>query len=401
MHNSKKEKRLNILEIGVAISLFFTTEVYLKWHSNMWTALGYIILLVLVAFLISGKLKPKSNDMLYASLFAIIFIWSKGVGGSLAGTIITFLIPFTLLIPWHKREQYLDFFITTVFPFFIGLSVVFYVLFILGYEYLPSFPVESLNELKPYDYISHIFFVMPDSILESMRFCSYYDEPGVVGTLMGAIIFFYHKKLNIVSLSIYIIAGLLSLSLLFFIAIFFWLLFASQWKIQNKVLAIIATAVLGVVVLSALGNIFDTDVIFERFSLKDGGLASNTRNTGDFSDFFYGRFIHTSEFWTGYTGNPDIAGGSSSFEKTIFLKGFLYLVFSVTVYLLFFLKYKVSNYQFLIYFGFWFALNYQRPSFDVLFFYLFFTTVIMSNYYTNKKELKVNRQNIKMIQAQV
>lgn len=191
---------------------------------------------------------------------------------------------------------------------------------------------------------------------------------------------------------IYIIAGLLSFSAFFFVAILMWLVFAPQLKLRHKLYAIFGTFLLAVIVFSFVDNTFINESIFDKLRFEDGKWVGNDRNGSKFSDFFYDQYIYTEDFWTGTTGDTTIAEGGSSFEKLIFLNGFSYFAFGLIVYLLFFIRYRVSYYQFAINFAFWLGLNYQRPSYTVLFFYLFFTTVLQSQYYRKNEEITKEKQ---------
>lgn len=395
VNNIAKTHKLDTFELIVAFSLFFTTEVYLKWNSGFWSAFTYIILLATVVFLLSGKARVSGENVFFVILFGVLFMWTVYSSDiSLAKYVTRFLMPFVIFIPWQKREKYLDFFLCKVFPILIGLSLLTYILLQVGIG-LPSFTVKALNELKGYNYTSYFFCVVPNDIVYAMRFHSYYDEPGVVGTLMGVIIFYYHQKLNSFSTFIYIVAGLLSFSLFFFIAILAYLLFESEWKGNKKIYAIASTLFLAIVVFSFFENSFLIDNVFGRFSFQNGEWVGNNRNSTIFEDYFYGTFVYSNEFWTGTSGDTSLAGGSSSFEKVIFLRGAYYLLYCLFIYLFLFLRYKYSWYQFSINFGLWLGLMYQRPSFDVFFFYLFFITVIQSQFYRAKQDVNGNLITVK------
>lgn len=374
----------------ISFSLFFTTAVYLKWHSSFWSAFAYIIIIALFGYIFTGKVKLSWDNFVFSVLFAILFIWSSDMGrSSFAAVILTVLMPFVILIPWREREKCLDLFILKIFPFLIGVSIFFFITHLAGINLMPSFTIEPLNSLKPYNYTSYVFFVVPNgyisSIFDYYRFHSYYDEPGVVGTLMGAILFFYNKKLTPKVRAIYLIAGILSFSLFFFVALFAWLLFV----VRRRFVKILLWIILSFMVVSIfVDNSVFVDNIWGRFRIEDGEWVGNNRNGTIFRDYFYDVFIHTDGFWTGTTDDADIASGSSSFEKLIFLKGFYYFAYGLIVYLLLFFRYKVSFFQFVIYFAMWFGLNYQRPSYNMFFLYIFFITVLQSQYYNevNKKQ---------------
>lgn len=99
---------------------------------------------------------------------------------------------------------------------------------------MPYRVINALNTLKSYDYMAYAFFVMPSKTFDILpRFFGMYDEPGVVGTIAGAILmtrqFNFKKWINIPIF----IAGILSFSLFFYVIFAIYVILFAKYDIRS------------------------------------------------------------------------------------------------------------------------------------------------------------------------
>ena len=253
---------------------------------------------------------------------------------------------------------------------------------------LPTWHVDALNKLKDYDYTSHVFFVTANSLTESMRFCSYYDEPGVVGTFSAIILFFYNRRLPLWAWIVYFVAGVLSFSFFFFGIMILYPITLGDKKMSQRAWRII----LGIVIIVALFSLFERSLIsqyvFDRFQLTDSGFAGDNRNNDYFRDYFYNTFVNSPEllFGSSNLGQGSFVGGSFSIEVIIYRYGLLFFGYGLLLYVYLLWKYRTSTVNFFATTLVWFLLTYQRPSFSSIYYYIFFTTILPASQLAKRSE---------------
>ena len=83
----------------------------------------------------------------------------------------------------------------TLYSIIIGISILVWLLLFFGIP-VPGKIIAPLNAVKTYNYIAYPFLVIPnylgaglDVYFQSLRFCGPFDEPGVVGTIAGLMLY--------------------------------------------------------------------------------------------------------------------------------------------------------------------------------------------------------------------
>ena len=373
-------KEYNYFYYFCGFTLFFALPVYFRWNNSQFNILVYFYIWLLFYYLFKGKVEKES--LVLAAAFSLLFVWERFTYNvNIVALSLNLLLPFSILIPIGERTKIMDCFILKIFPVLLGVSVIAYILWMFAGLNLPTSHLAALNDLKDYDYITHVFFVTPTGI-DSLRFHSYYDEPGVVGTFSAIILFFYNKKLPLWAWMIYLVAGFLSFSFFFYGIMILYPLALGNAKLSKRTWRIIIGVIMVLIVFSFFERSIIDDYVFNRFEIVDSGFAGDNRNNQYFRDFFYNTFIHSGELLFGssnLSSGKSFTGGSFSIEVMIYRYGLIFVIYGTILYLYLLWKYRISDKQFFITTLIWLLLTYQRPSFTSIFYYIFFTTVLQSN----------------------
>lgn len=386
----KKNTSSILLEYTLVLFLFFSTGPYFTWGKSIYNY--FALLLVIIPLMMTlNKSRIKSNNIIYALLFGILFFWNAILTNNLLSSFFSFIVPFYLLSDIQIRAKVLDLFVLKLFPLLLLISVVSYLLVSFNIISLPTFHVDTPNSIKTYDYTSFLFFLKPNFAIGLFdRFLSFYEEPGTIGTYCGIILIFFNKKMTKKVFYIYLIVGLLTLSFFFLVILLFFFILSPFKMVSNKFN--LKYIILSFLILFIVFQFFDSDFIqrtvFNRFIIDDGRLAGDNRNSADFSYYFWNTFINSPDLLFGKKGSFDISAGSFSIIKMIYLKGLLLVLFTSILYSSFFYKYKENMFLFIVYSVVFFAMMYQRPQFWSIFYFIFFTTVIESNYYFKDQKIK-------------
>ncbi len=369
-----------LLLILFALSLFFSTNIYLVWHSSLLSAFSYILLIELFRHIV-GRKNIDIHNMVYAFLFSFLFLWSGITSNSSITTLILyFFLPFVILLPLSKRTEILSLFIKKLFPTCLAISILGYVLWILGLYNISGSYVEAPYAQRTYDYLSYIFFLIPLDDAHLGRFFSYYDEPGMIGTLSGVILFFYKNDLSKYAWLVYFLTGVLSLSF-FFMAVFLYICIEPHtFKLKTKIKIVVSLALLLIIIFATMDQDFVQNAVFDRFMFEDGHLKGNTRNVDGFGDYFWNEYIYSPDLLFGTSDKIDRAMGSCSIHRTIYSQGLLYVTYSCIIYIRIFLRYKVSQKELFSDLFIWSLFTYQRPSFSFFFYFYFFFTYLEQRY---------------------
>lgn len=262
------------------------------------------------------------------------------------------------------------------FKLFLGvslfLSIVFFFLYLVGVN-LPHSFISPLNPLKSYNYIQYPFFVIPDSPIDRIipRFCGMFDEPGVVGTFVGIILFIercnFNKKLNIM----FLVAGILSFSFYFFILTFIGFSIFLSWR--GKIISCVVFILLFVSTkeISELDNL-----IWKRFEYVDNSFSGDNRSSKKL-DKYYNRFIESHDLLWGRT-SAFRAAESASYKQLVVRFGAVFCI--LYVFSLFIMAYsRIKNFRYIfIYMILLLSLLYQRPFiFDPIYFFILYLSILV------------------------
>lgn len=373
----------NIVIYIYLIFLFLSSQPFFIWNSPF--ALVSVLGLVIAPLLWQKKWDNSKSICLVlifvCYLYFSLYQASEAPARNLFGYIVALLSPTIFLIKkeyWQSiYEKYCLFFAISIIP-----SLVVYFLVVWGEVSLPFKVIEPLNHIKNYNYFQYPFCVIPEGLL-SLRFHGYYDEPGVVGSIVG--IFLIINKWDLKDWKNWpiLIAGIFSFSFFFYLlSILYFLLFSPSKKAKFAFFSIIL-----IVSFALYENEDINQLIFARMEIEDGELAGDNRTTASF-DAWYDDYIQSDKVLIGYgSGKSHIVNfGGASYKDLIVDYGIIVnAVFYLTIMAFYYLRYGMSK-ETLICILCFLSMMYQRP-FITSMFYLFLIIAPLYNI-TSEHRLK-------------
>lgn len=247
-------------------------------------------------------------------------------------------------------------------------SLLVYFFAIWGGVNLPHSYMPPLNELKDHGYLAYPFMVISEGF-ENFRFCGYYDEPGVIGTVSGVLLIVNQCKLRDWKNWILLISGIFSFSLFFYLLVSLYALLFGSGKVKF-VLAILIVVAITYLVNS--DNVF-SNLILARLELGDDGkLVGDNRTHADF-EYFYEKFLHSDKVWFGYGhlySSKVVDTGGQSYKHLVVDHGIIMSILYIVAFGFYYLSYNLKKKQLLFVLMILFCVLYQRPFISYLL-YLF------------------------------
>lgn len=382
----KTNKKASVFFAGFL--LFVLSSPYFMW-SIVNNAFGNFILGLFLAFLFYlNKASFSSKERwLFISFIAVLVLYWRTSGQN-----INFFILFSpvLLIPFCKdsfaNKAYSSF--LTIYSVVMAIAIIEYIFAVLGII-SPMSSIAPLNELKGNGY--YVFFTMVSQEIPPVRFMGSYDEPGAVGTMCALILakedFNFKDKRVIVTF----LAGILSLSLFFYVAAFIcWV--ARILKKKKLIVSIMWVSVLLSVAIYAVMNVpVLTEKIAERLTFDEskGGLAGDNRVDMLIVDDYLSS-MEGNTFWFGINDKEhylDLVEGSSSIFNTIIVNGWLFVICYSLFFITYFMTHKDRSVPLIVFLFLYFATVYQRPFMFSYFFVFMFTQMARSNSISDNKFL--------------
>tara|TARA_B110001469_G_scaffold127101_1_gene146703 strand:- start:15135 stop:16127 length:993 start_codon:yes stop_codon:yes gene_type:complete len=321
---------------------------------------------------ISNVRDLKAVEILLTSLYFVLAFKSDV---NIFGFIALISIP---LIFYLKKNFLIKVFNIYLFIFSITIipSLFTYLLILSGID-LPFNTIKPLNILKDNNYSQYIFLVTPEnSNVLFPRFCGYYDEPGVVGTIAGVLLtakrFNIKDKLNVPIF----IAGLLSFSLYFYLILIINIFIFEKTKFK-----IIAASLLLLIITYSYNNEILQELIFKRLTFEDGNLLGDNRSS-EYFDTWYESFRRTVNYYWGIGDKSNLIynHGGASYKDIIVNFGIIYFIFYIGAFSMFGFKFLRFSKQYFIYLLILFSILYQRPFITSLFYiFLIFTPIYVLN----------------------
>ena len=257
-------------------------------------------------------------------------------------------------------------------------SCIVYILVLLGVP-LPR-ESWSLDDATSYTIVDVYAKICGVSLL---RFCAYFQEPGVVGTISAVILIANRFKLKPLHLSVLIFSGIASFSFAFFTIVFLYVCLCS-----NSFKFIIGSALVIGVLVYFFYDWLET-LILNRLVFEDGALVSN-RDHGDYATW-YASFRKTNAYYWGLGGGTAFFYnfGGASYKDIIVDYGIIFFVLYVLSFSIY-AKTVVKQFSsWVAYILILFVVLYQRP-FIVLPTYLFLIYApILSLKYQGMKNVAV------------
>lgn len=373
-----KDKKNFMMLLIESVLLFCSSGAYFFWFSRLAVFLSLLTVIFPLIMTFSGHGKLDYNRLPIILGFSFIFaIHTFVIGGSLLYTIMLSIIPLFLFVPSSLRSSIIDFYVLKAFPVLLAFSVGAYILEGLNITHLPVFSVEPLNDAKQYYYISHIFFLQDSNALTDFaRFNSYYEECGVIGSMVALFLFSHGERMPLWVKLLYILTGFMTFSLFFYVMFLLYIIISAKGlkgsKRLGSVFGLLVVAVIaGYFVLQNYENDFIEIYLTNRFSVENGEWAGHDRETNVFMQFFWNDFIFSNDFWFGTTR---VKSQGWSIYRCIVENGILVVAITMALYIICIMRNKTNKNRWIYLIAF-FAMFYQRPEFWSVFYFVFFTTI--------------------------
>lgn len=297
----KKKKQIALV---FSILIFLSFQPWFVWSLDNWN----MRLISLATFALSIQIitaKSIKENLPIALLYVLarLIMCFGGLKGIILPThlelsIFVFILAFSrkfLIMTLRKFETLIAIVLTLgILTYFLGLFID-----------LPNFSIEPLNKLKTSDYNVYFFELKTNDYAFSgfRRFMSVFDEPGVIGSMLALLISYKKMEHPRYKDYVFLIAGLLSFSLVFYIVL---IINAIYSKILNLKILIVVSSLLAVFFYSKPQ--FFKEALLDRIITDKTIEIKDNRSTEFFLDK-YDQFIHVG-------GLPLFIGlGPENFEK--------------------------------------------------------------------------------------
>lgn len=323
---------------------------WFTWKYGILTITSLCLFIVLLHRVFNSRFYVLKRSFFVLFLFLFLIVWWTSLDANLLGKInagLTFLIMSLVICLKDDCKIELFNYITKWFAILLGVSLLFYILFLLRIP-LRNFAI-AYNESLHSNYIfdNYYAFIVPSyRLLFYTRFQSVFLEPGHL--TMGLAVLLFVNKYNIKNkyVLILILAQIFTLSLAGYIVMIVG--FLTQFFISNKIgkeavkkmIFAIFIAISGYYVIN---NIFSDNAIetaiLERLEFSNETIAGNNRTSISF-DNIYKQVIESPNKWTGIEWNQYAYDGNSGVKKYLVTYGIIGIVFVLLFYISFAFFYR-------------------------------------------------------------
>lgn len=331
--------------------LFFLIGPWFLWNTR-WGYISIVVLLILNCD--SLYINRKRYPYLYLLQFSYLIYAISCKDYKI------FIQVFLLLLFFHIRDSRcveLFYNLKKILAIFLVPSIISYILVVYFDYTMPSTFLEPLNIVKDYNYTNYYFFIDDNLFTIFERFHSYFDEPGVLGTIGGMLLVADNYNLKNKYNIIIFLGCILTFSFYFYmLSIIYFLLKDNN---RNKIILLL----LILLIIIVLFSIEYFDPLTNRFLIEDGELSGDNR-TGHYFDIWYDDFIHSSNVWFGLGAGEchKLFPGGSSYKYIIGEYGIIFFI--LYCFSFFMLAFKtISQFNYLVIWCLiFFSCMYQRPA---------------------------------------
>lgn len=391
MIDNTKIKQMNKIE-KLLPSLFAFTIIlgmspYFVWydlpHLYKLFALSVISLFIL-NFIVSNTKKHINKTLILLSLYILIVFLclsfsNEGLKIAASSSPILIII-FILLDKTIKKDIYFKF--VKLYALFLILPIFYYILLASGVD-LEWNRLETKHILKSiagFYYREYFGMVILNNQIFNVgdgyffRLSGIFDEAGVIGTVSALILVAIRFNLKTWYGKIILIGGILSLSLVFYLISFIYLI---SYKI--KYVLILPIIIVSIIYLIGDENEFVNKYLFDRVTLlvTDTELVDN--RTSSCFEAKYKDFLESDSIYLGKGSGAvsDTGCDVSSWKGVVYNHGIVGFILIISIYvfiLLYILKTEKNlSKKVLLLTILVFALSfYQRPNFDSIYFIILF-----------------------------
>lgn len=392
MRTSKREK-ISVDAIIYAFILFLQVPAQYVWVYQ--SSFSYSLLIAISSVACTAphfQVKGKISYLSFALFFLLLIFYVTGPV-TLIGVLRTMMI-YTLLFVDRIFFRKVFHAFTLLFSIMLIPSIIEFILVELCGINIPNKSINSPYESEKFlVYAAYPFHIKEIGGIINLlpRFSSYFDEPGVVGTISGVLLCCQHvnlkRKYNIPIL----LAGILSFSLFFYLLlVLYFIFFFKSAKIRIILLGMMAG--IGLYLYSIDNEIINT-YIFDRLVYdEDKGFSGNNRTAAGFDEWF-AKYSKTSDAWLGLgRGTKNLYDeGGASYKDRIVEYGYvgfgLYLVLMLSY---IFVSYRKNKKNILLALILFLTCVWQRPFIDVHFYMVLFMFILCC--IENKSKQKLGRK---------
>lgn len=381
-------KQFDFLAFVGAIVLLAGIKPYYLWNAPSVIDVGIKILAIIIFAFTANVLKGR-NSILFILFFLFLFLFGLIRGVGLIDWLFT-IIPISCL-PFVKERfgnncyKYFIYIYSTL----MAVSLIVWTAVLLGSS-LPAQIIEPLNSIKEYNYLGYPFLLVPlkENIMQSIRFASVFDEPGVVGTISLICLYIngfnMRKWYNIVIL----ISGICSFSLMFYLGT---LLYTGALLFKTNKLAVFFSIIFVVAFYFATkdNEVFE-ELIYSRveWNQNEGSFSGDNRSRNGEKEYLE-QIRGSSDYWWG--SSPSVYKrfeGSWGYRNVIIMYGMVFFMLYCMFFYVFAFNRKLSFKSICLFSIIFISVIYQRPD-------LFETTKVflMSQYILVLSQADIKRKS--------
>lgn len=372
-------RTMNTVGLLTAFLLFVMTAPFFLWSFTSNRLFSFILQVAIIVIAISyRKIMSGKESRLY--LFYILttllyfflrLVHGMNINGLLFSTPLLFLGLVCFFPDDFCYKVYSKFF--TIYAIVLLISLASWLLLRFGLS--PSLGIVN-HPSQERSYYSYPFLLVEMSFTNAVRFNGPYDEPGVVGTLSALILCINKFRLKDWRNIVILIAGLLSLSLFFYVLCGVYLLLYSL-VIQKK--PVVTAIVLGLFVaffVATQSNDIMYQYMWRRMELNEDrtGIEGDNR-MDDYTTAYYNSKKGTHEYFFGVDDRnalEDALEGSSSYKVVILYHGVLFFVLYCSFFILMAYHYRKDWLSFAMFVLVFLLTIYQRTNlYSVVFMYMY------------------------------
>lgn len=382
-----KIKYLLSIETLVALLFFLMLKPVFVWGKSM-----FFVTYLLFFILFLNYDKSRKNNILLFFLLLILSIGpihdGKNIFGILSAILFAF-IPFVKVNFLNKTYRIFK----LIFVIITTISLVIWIGLFLGVSF-PSIVIPPLNDIKTYNYLSYTFLVVPMNFSSFGRFCCVFDEPGAVGTYSLIMLFISNFDLKKIENIIILIAGICSLSLFFYVGLFFFLCFKVFFigdSLKNRVILIASLLVFVVSILTVpvLNEAIGARIEYD----KSSGKFVGDNRSGDLLDDHIETIRGTNAYYWGDTdSNIDFFAAHAGLQTAILRYGVVFIILYFVFYFCFAYSRTTKRGQ-LLFMILLLATLYQRPAFVSPGYLFLFTCAVLFGFGQSRNE-EITSNNI-------
>lgn len=339
---SKKDLAYYLFCLGMVISYLGSLNPWFLWPvGSLYPLVAFIFFFPSIIVSEASQNKLYSNNG-YAVAFVTYIITSiyitfasrVNINGHIVNLfhILTF---FCLFYVSKEITQRLCDFLSKMMGALLAVSIAAYFLYLIG------FPFPSFNaSFGDYSYSNYLFFLIDDRALLDIfpRFCSYFLEPGHLGTATVMLLTTQIGRWNLWYNKVLIVATLMTFSLAAYV-LFVVLICLKLW-IQRKqfvgkligIAAFITILVIGSFYYNNGDNLLHNLIVIRMEVNDQGELAGNNRTTEDFQQV-YDNFLDSNDIYLG-RGDEDIPTGNSGYQVFLYRYGLVGIILILALYII-------------------------------------------------------------------